>query len=191
MSSPEEDLTKAVNKAVELASKLDPSSATLEDERELARAMIRVRRHIRTRGGGPDWTGTTGLARSCAAEIYSAVNAPADELARFKNRMRQRFREIVPALMHKEDVASLIEHAEDLMDPANFFNDLGVYVRAQGRAAQNGVEASQLIFGAAALINLVDRKVIADEGPAACAIVDVQLQDVVDQIQDLQARIRG
>lgn len=184
-------LEEAHERAVDLASKLDLRTATTADERELAKAMIDVRRHIRTRSGGPDWTGTTGEARSRATEIYSAIDAPKDDLARLKNRMRQRFREIVPDLMHREDVAALIGHAEDLMDSDNFFNDMGIAIRHQGRTATTSVEATQLVLGASALLELIDPDVIQSEGDPAPAIVEVNLRAVADKIAALRAKLRA
>lgn len=175
-----DDLERAHNRAVELASALDLRTASIEDERRLAEAVIDVRAHIRTRKGAVDWMGTSGEAKSRASEIYSAIHGDEKELSRLKARLRQHYSAIVPERMSATDVASVVEESEDLMSGERFFDDIGVFVTNHGRPTRNSVEAIQVALVAQRLVSLISIDPILAEDGAAAQHVSVTLQAVVD-----------
>lgn len=180
------ELITARDRAVRLAGRLDPTVSTADDERDLAEAMIDVRAHLRTKNGQVDWHARSGEAKSFATEVYSAIDAPAEEINKLKGRLRQHFLTI---LKRRVPVDAVLEDHENTFIPDNFYDDLGVFISEQGRSSANDTEALQLAVAAGRLLELVDIETVRASGVVATASVKAALQAVADAALAVHKRL--
>lgn len=179
------ELDRARDRAVDLATRLNPRTASVDDERELAEAMVDVRSHLRTRRGAVDWHARTGAAKSLSSEIYSAIDASPEDLTKLKGRMRQHFMRILETrapVVHDED-------EEDTFTADSFYDDLGIFISHLGRKSATETEAVQLTIAAGKLLGLIDEQTILEAGPVATATVLASLQAVSDVALGLHKRM--
>jgi hypothetical protein len=183
--SESDDLTRARDHAVDLASRLDLNTSDVHDERALAAAIIDVRSHIRTRRGDVDWYARSGETRSISSEIYSAIHASTEEVDKLKRRLRQHFiailQECVPSGNSEENVFT----------PDSFYDDLGVFITDMGRPSETSTEAVQLSAAAERLLDLIDIDAVREDGPVAIASAAAALQVVSDAALSIHKRLNN
>lgn len=181
----ETELAGALERAITLASRLDPRTASADDEIALAEALIDVRSHVLTRFGTPDWHARTSDAKSMAAEIYSAVKTDEDSLRKLKRRMRYHIYRIVPDRMAEDP----IEDGNDVFYAESFYDDLGIFIKNLGRRSTTDTEAAQLALAAGKLMDLIDEEAVHDENPVSRATVLAALQAVSDSALAIHKRL--
>lgn len=180
------ELSKALDHAIDLAGRLDPRTATVDEERELAEALLDVRSHLRTKRGEVDWHARTGEAKSMSREVYSAIHASPDELDKLKGRLRQHFLKLLPQRM---PAGVVLDEREDAFIPDNFYDDLGIFINDLGRRSESDTEVIQLAIGAGQLLGLIDEEPMKDAGPVALASVLAALQAVSDTALSIHKRL--
>lgn len=182
------ELVRTRNRAVTLASRLDPRTASVDDERELAEAMVDVRSRIYTRAGDVDWHARTGEAKSISSEIYSAVKADPDDLRKLKDRMRQHFSRILERRMPSDFVYDEAQEAF-VADNDNFYEDVGIFIANLGRRSETDTEAVQLAMAAGKLLDLIDDDAVNEDNPVSVATVLAALQAVSDNALAIHKRL--
>jgi hypothetical protein len=175
----EPDLETAFDRAFDLARSLE--LGVTEQEQQLGRAILEVRRHILTREGKPDWLGTTGAYRSRVQEIFGAIDADDVAIKRLMQRLRTFYHRELPKLMNESDVVGAADAVESMipMDD-DFFEAINVYTAEYGRDAANSAEALQLLIAASRLLGFVQVDAIVAEGSPAPALVSQTIQSSIE-----------
>ncbi|PXY20867.1 hypothetical protein [Prauserella muralis] len=181
------NLDDAFDRALDLAEHLEVGST--DAEKRLAEALVDVRQAIRTDDGTPDWLGLTHEYRWRAQTIYSAVPAGAGEMTRLKSRLRQHNLRIVRERTRESELTEALARAENAPIPLDgeFYDNIAVYVRENGRKCVNGNEAQVLILVAGRLLALLDPDAVA--GPERSTVAMALEQVVAEPARQLATRM--